>query len=195
MNDSKLSVAARDYLARLEKALKPLPREERADIVNETRSHFCERRAAEGDAAVEAAMAAMGKADAYARQFLRNRNIDRAVASNSGLRMMSQSLRLATTGLEALFGFALFAVQYLVIAVILFVGVYKAINPGSVGLWLGRPGFPLFFLGDPGPVARANADEALGFWLVPICGFLAVGLYLGTTRLLKRFLLSFKAKI
>lgn len=167
-----------EWLRRLKWSLASMPSAERDDIVEETRTHLREVLAAGGTPS--AALAGFGRAEDYARRFIDEMRIVRALGSDDTIallhviaRQMSRSLvaALAAIGIAALSVLALIAVL---------LPVLKLSDPVHAGLWRGVHQFFVGKIDNP-----ADATELLGIWLYPLCvGVLALCWLVGRLILL-----------
>jgi uncharacterized membrane protein len=80
-----LPADARTYLSALQRALRPLPLEERQPIVSEIESHLADR-AAQG--ALAAAIFALGAPEILATTYLEDRAVRRALANPAPFRLL-----------------------------------------------------------------------------------------------------------
>ena len=144
------------WLSRLDQALQPLPEDEREDIVGEARGHLEERLDAGLTSA--SALAGFGRAELYARAFLDDYALTRALDSRRSLAMARVLFDFAGRSLVAtlgLVGFVVFAVTMLAaIGGILI----KLIKPGLIGLWSGPDGVAV------GVASHAGMRDVLGNW-------------------------------
>jgi len=179
------------YLNRLGWALKPLPPEERQDIVRELETHFEERLQEEPGLSFSQLTEPFGRPEEYARQFLQDYHITRAIAGGNGFLMLAQALRMLNLGLKAFMGGLAFLTLYGLAFSMFAVAIMKFILPAQVGLFT-HPDMPLFFYGIRAGDPLPGLHEHLGYWIVPLSLVLGAGLYRVTTAMLKWFLLSFR---
>ncbi len=182
------------FVQRFRWALKSLPKEEREDLVREIEGHLKERQAENPDWDAAALVKDFGQPEDYARRFLQDYLISSALVSNSGLRMMTQALRLFHKGVFAFTGSLIFLGLYTLALSILSLVVLKFLFPDRVGFWFSRDP-PLLYYGFVNEQVAQKALDLLGFWIVPVSLILAVGIYQVTTLLLKKFLQSMRDRI
>ncbi len=142
------------WLGRLDLALQPLPETERADIVGETRGHLEERLDAGLTSA--SALAGFGRAEAYARAFLDDYALTRALDSRRSLAMARVLFDVAGRSLVATLGLVGFVVFSATMLAALGCILVKLIKPDLVGLWSGPNGFAL------GMADHAGMHDLLG---------------------------------
>ena len=129
------------WLGRLDHALQPLPENERADIVGETRGHLEERLDAGLSSA--SALAGFGRAEAYARAFLDDYALTQALDSRRSLAMARVLFDFAGRSFVATLGLVGFVVFSATMLAALACILVKLIKPDLVGLWAGPDGFSL----------------------------------------------------
>jgi uncharacterized membrane protein len=173
--------AARLYLERLERALRPLPPTERDAVGAEIRSHIAERSAAP-DAPIAAILAALGEPEDLARAYLEDHEMAAALHRASPGRLLASILGRATRSLTALAVGLTAVILYALGLSFALVAIMKPIAPANVGLWRGPGSFSMGFLASPGP----STSELLGLWIVPLGLIAAVICYLAATALIKR---------
>lgn len=185
-----LPTPARDYLAKLDAALQPLPALGRTEVVREIASHLAER-AEQGR--LEEALAALGAPHDFARPYVEDHDLTNALNRSTPLALLltiagrgARSLMALTTGFVALVMY-LFAIAFAAIAVL------KPITPANVGLWRTDHGF------DFGAVygAAHSQPEMIGYWVIPVGALGALLAYLAATAVLKasgRILLARSAR-
>ncbi|GHA76936.1 HAAS signaling domain-containing protein [Cognatilysobacter bugurensis] len=148
------------WLRRLEWALSSLPNTERADIVREARSHLEER----GASGVEDADAlrAMGSPEDYARGFLDDYELARALGEGTATGLMAavgQRTHRSAIAFGAFVGVLLLG---LLGAGVLLTALMHFIDPTHWGLWASNRMLLLGQLDDP-----ADARELLGAAIYP----------------------------
>jgi len=175
------------YVKQLNRALGALPEQDRSEIVAETRSHLRDR-LADGEPELGEALSAFGAPEDYARQFVEDYKLSRALASGRAMPLYAEVLARAGRSILGFAGTALFGFAYLVAFCFVLVAAVKPLFPDRVGLWIGED---VFGLGVVDAATAQQARELLGYWLVP-CGLICgIALYSVTTRLLRHFLKSF----
>lgn len=174
-----IEIKSSRWLRQLGWALARLPTAERDEIIRETRSHI-EERLAEGHP-VESVLAGFGDADRYARQFMEEMEAYEALGSQrSGdlaLFVLGQAHRNAFAAGALLLVTALGGVGL----VALVIAILKIADPAHTGLWQGPDFTFLGVINQP-----VEAQEVLGFWLLPLAALLLV-LALMAGRLLLAF--------
>jgi hypothetical protein len=180
-----------DYLRRLERGLKGLPRSERSRIVKEIRSHI-DGRGAE-------AMAGLGDPITLARSFAEDYHAAREATFGEEASGLAGGIRRS---LRVSFGMTVFAGAVLVSAGLYFIGVAggafaigKYLFPRNIGCWSTKargPGGEMscYFSSTP-PVIPAGASDP-GAWIAPLAALIAVIAFVIATFLLvsaaRRFL-------
>jgi len=145
------------WLHSLNQALQPLPQTEREDIVGEARGHLEERLAAGLNSA--SALAGFGRAETYARAFLDDYALTRALDSRRSLAMARVLFDFAGRSLVATLGLVGFAVFSATMLAALACILVKMVKPDVVGLWSGSNGFHL------GVTGHAGMHDVLGNWV------------------------------
>jgi hypothetical protein len=178
-------MALERYLSRMRAALHGLPSEQVTDILRELRSHVQERAgSASTQAAVQAALDALGDPEQLAGQYVTQDLFDRAAVSRSPLLMMESLFHWATLSLQ---GFAVALTSlflYTLGAVCLTMAIAKLFNPDRVGLWVlshdstsDQAGVQLSFHGLP-----PSGHDLLGWWIVPLGLLLGLSIIVATYR-------------
>ena len=179
------------FLDRVETYLAPLPKTEREDILAEVKSHLIDSEAA-GAGKLEAALEGLGSPEAFARQYLDDEALRKALAGGGPADLFLSVLRRAPRSVGALIGFAGVAGLYLFALSFYGIVILDLTHPEQTGLWVGD-GMEPFFLGmisgsGPGPGVR----DVAGPWIIPLALGLAVGCTIGGlafSRLIARLLL------
>jgi uncharacterized membrane protein len=174
-----LPADARTYLSALQRALRPLPLEERQPIVSEIESHLADR-AAQG--ALAAAIFALGAPEILATTDLEDRAVRRALANPAPFRLLLGVLTRSGRNLLAITDGFIALVFYAIALAFALMAVLKPFTPQNVGFWTGGGGinFGAVF-GQPIP-----ADERLGYCIIPIAIAGGVAAYMAATLLLRR---------
>lgn len=164
------------YLRKLRWALSALPDADRDAIVTETRSHLLDR--IDAGASADQAVAALGDAEFYARDFLNAYTISAAISS----RKLSQLLRallhnIVRSAAVALAGIVIFIAWAIAIAGV-HLSILKLFDPAHIGLWRGENFFFIGVIDDP-----STGQELLGPWL-PALALLFVVLAWALTHVL-----------
>jgi uncharacterized membrane protein len=173
-----LSAPARAFLDRLGSALRALPQPDRAEILREIESHLGEREQA-GD--LEAALAALGRPETFARTYLEDREMTQALARTNPMVLLFAVLNRAGRSLLACVVGFLACILYLFAGSFALMVLLKQLTPDNVGWWR-SPGHLVF-----GAIYGTHpaGPELLGYWIVPIAAAGAVGCYLLARMLLK----------
>lgn len=152
--------AVTDWLRRLHWALAAMPSPEREEIVAEARAHL-EDAAAEGRATADV-LAGFGPPDAYARRFLDEAEVTRALGGQRSGDLIAVVARRAHRSLvAAMAGVALLALGAvgLMATTLLFMEIQ---DPVHTGLWWGPKVHFVGQIDDP-----AAARDLIGVWLTP----------------------------
>lgn len=149
-----------DWLRRMKWALARMPSPEREDILAETRAHLRER--LDGGQNAEAALAALGPADVYARRFIDEMELSNALGSQRSSDLFRVVLRRLHRSLVAVVAFI----------ALLFLGalgvgapataIGKLFDPAHFGLWVGPYNFSLGYNSNP------DIHEVLGNGIYPV---------------------------
>ena len=180
-SDSQQRVDA--YLEKVRKGLAGLSREATREIVDELRSHIVEKTAWGGDvAAVEPVLAALGRPEELAAQYMADELLARAANSRSPVLLLRALLRWASLSAAGLFVTIGCLAGYLLGASFALCAILKPLHPHAAGLWrlAGDPDAYSLRLGF-GDVP-AGARELLGWWIVPLGLLIGAGLSLLTTQ-------------
>ena len=167
-----------EFLAELSAALRALPQADRAEIVREIESHLLERDQA-GD--LDAALAALGRPQTFARNYLADRAMNQALTQPNPMTLLFAVLnRAGRSALACIVGFAA-CVLYLLSGSFALLVVLKQVTPNNVGWW-SSPGHLMF-----GAIYGTHpaGPELLGYWIIPLAAAAAVLCYLCATMLLK----------
>jgi hypothetical protein len=186
MSGRAMDARVEDYLARLQKRLAGLSREEAADIVVELRSHILEKAALTGEAspaAIENILAALGSPEDLAAEYMADDLLERAAGGRSPLLLLRGLLRWASLSAAGVFVLLGCMVGYFVGACFMLCAFLKPLHPHAAGLWrladqYGSYSLRLGF----GPVPAGGA-ELLGWWMVPLGLLVGGGLCLLTTQI------------
>lgn len=153
------------WLRRFKWSLAGMGAPERDEIVAEVRAHITERIAA-GDGVTDA-LNAFGRPEAYARSFVEEMELARAITGERVPSMLGVVIRRAHR--SALASAAFLGVLILV-AIAVGVGgtaLLKLFRPESAGLWAGQGSFYLGVADE-----RSGMRELLGPWLYPLAPLL-----------------------
>jgi hypothetical protein len=176
------------YLGSLRACLRGLDEPTIRDIVDELRGHIVERASSRGEmtvASVEAALAALGPAEALAGEYVTTDALARAEVSRSPLQVLRGLFRWASLSAFGFLVLILTASGYSVSLLLFLSALCKPLHPQSAGLWTSRDdagdlvlSLRLGLEGAPG-VGR----ELLGWWIVPVGLVGGLALMVLTTRL------------
>ena len=184
---SKTHALLQDYLAKVEAGLRGLPKDQIDDILQELRSHVLDRAAAGGlkDAAVVAALDALGDPSQIAEQYLTQNLFARAAATRSPLLVLQSLLHWATLSIRG-FCIALFSLLLYCLGGAFFIAaVLKPFRPDAVGLWSvpgGDPNDHTYSLAIGIIDNRIQGHELLGWWIIPLGLLLGFALIVATYR-------------
>ena len=159
-----------DYTAHLSRMLRPLPYEEREEIVEEIRAHLVHRAK---ENRLEEAISLLGPPQSCARGFidelkLQQAFIDGGIAKTSGTLFSLASRRvLAAIGLFLSMVFFALAVGFALTA------ITKVVAPAYAGLWIDEGQYNFIF-GVSNLENTADMKEVLSFWLIPVASILCV---------------------
>jgi hypothetical protein len=176
------------YLGRLRQRLRGMNDEDAREIVEELRSHIMDRAAADGSmtpAGVDEALAALGRPEELASQYMTDSLLARAEVSRSPVRILESLFRWASWSAAGFFVLLGSILGYFLGAVFILVAALKPFHPESAGLWIlpsGASDFEISLrLGFGNP--PLGGREVLGWWIIPV-GFAAgCWLVILTTRL------------
>jgi hypothetical protein len=175
-----------DYLARLQKGLAGLNREDAAEIVGELRSHILEKAVLQGDAgpmAMENVLAALGSPEDLAAEYMANDLLKRAAGGRSPLLLLRGLLRWASLSAAGAFVLLGCMVGYFAGACFTLCAFLKPLHPHAAGLWrLADPPDTYSLRLGFGPVP-VGGTELLGWWTVPVGILVGGGLCFLTTQL------------
>ncbi len=170
---------ANEYLSRLRASLSGMTIAEREDIVEEIRVHIVER-ASEPGADLDEVLAALGPAEALARQYRTGALLREASRSNSPWLILRATKRAALTGAKGFLLFWITLIGYGAALSFVALALLKPLFPAHTGLWVGRGEFDFAYR--PG-MPPAGVHEVLGMWFIPVVLVLAFGFAVGTTKL------------
>ena len=166
------------FLASLNAALRALPQADRAEIVREIESHLLERAQA-GD--LDAALAALGRPEVFARTYLEDLELNQALARPNPAALLFAVLNRGGRNLIALVVGFVAVTLYLCSGSFALIVLLKQVTPANVGWWAAQGHFQFGALYGTAPAGQ----ERLGYWIVPIAVGAAVGCYQLATLLLK----------
>lgn len=174
------------YLDRMRGRLRGLRADERREILEELRSHLMEKSAADGmtEAAVDAALASLGRPEELAREYVTDELLARAEVSRSPLRILDSLFRWASLSMAGFFVLLGSIAGYFLGVVFTLVAVLKPFHPETAGLWVSRDAagdlsLSLHMGFGYAPVA---GHEVLGWWIIPIGLVFGCLLVILTTR-------------
>jgi hypothetical protein len=174
------------YLARLQKGLAGLSREEAADIVGELHGHILEKaslQAGAGPAAIENVLAALGDPEDLAAEYMADDLLERAAGGRSPLLLLRGLLRwasLSAAGALVLLGCM---IGYFVGACFMLCAFLKPLHPHTAGLWRLAGQYNSYSLRLGFGSAPSGGTELLGWWMVPVGLLVGGGLCLLTTEI------------
>jgi hypothetical protein len=173
------------YLQELRAALRVLPAEQANDIVEELRSHIVEKATAGGalaPAAVDSAIADLGRPEDLASLYLTDDLQVRALASRSPLLILRSLFRWASLSFAGFWVLMSSLLGYVVAAALVACGLLRPIHPLTAGLWMIPDGadYEISLRLGFGAVPPGSRD-LLGWWIVPIGLMVGIGLFLLTT--------------
>ena len=149
------------WLRQFKWALGSIPAPESDEILAEVESHLRETLA--GGRVVEAALGQFGAPEAYARQFIDDMRLSRALGSQGESEMLGLVAQRAHRSLFAAAAGLALAVCAALFAIALGMAVLKLADPVHVGVWRSTGGLLLGKIDDP-----AAATDILGIWLAPV---------------------------
>ena len=181
-SDERLQRKIDAYLRELRRCLGELPPEEVNDILQEIRGHILERAESSGELTEErivAILKGLGRPDEIAPLYQADSLMARARTSLSPALVLKGMLRWAMLSVKGFVIFLVGLIGYSLAIGFLFGGIGKIFAPHAVGFWVSPDTFSI------GTNSNPAARDALGWWLVPVGLGLGVGLFVGTTRLLR----------
>ncbi|WP_242096370.1 DUF1700 domain-containing protein [Sphingomonas sp. CROZ-RG-20F-R02-07] len=170
----------KDYVRRLSWSLQRLEPADRRAIGAEIRSHLHDC-AADGDVALDAALAGLGSPYHLARRYLEENALVGALGRVAPARLLLAIVDRAGRSVLAFAAASVGLIAYLLAAAIGIVVFAKPIVPDRVGLWHGADGWQAGLIAAP----PGAGSDMLGFWIMPTGVVLALGLYLVATRVLR----------
>ncbi|MGA2422451.1 MAG: hypothetical protein ABSG07_00505 [Terriglobales bacterium] len=174
------------YLQDLTAALRTLPSEQASDIVEELRSHIVDKVAVSGDmtpAAVDSALAALGRPEDLASLYLTDDLQLRALASRSPLLILRSLFRWASLSFAGFFVLISSLLGYFLSGALIACALLRPIHPLTAGLWLipNAEDYEISLRLGFGSVPPGGRD-LLGWWIVPIGLAVGFGLFFLTAR-------------
>jgi uncharacterized membrane protein len=165
-----------EYARKLRWALAPLPESDRDGIVAELRSHVMDR--VDAGVSIEAALAALGEPEEYARAFRDSYTVTTAISSRQLPQLISALLHNAMRSLAV--GAAAIAIfmAWAAAAIVSYLAVWKLSDPVHVGLWRGERFFFIGIIDDP-----STGEELLGP-LLPVAALVFILIAWGLTHVL-----------
>ena len=161
MNQAGDGRAISAWLRRFKWSLAGMPSPERDEIVAEVRAHLMERIDA-GDGVTDA-LNAFGRPEAYARSFMEEMELARAITGERVPSMLGVVIRRAHRSAIALAAFLGVLVLVVLAVGIAGTAIHKMFVADNSGLWVGNGSF-YFGLADESSGMR----ELLGLWLYPL---------------------------
>ena len=183
-SEQGMDARVEDYLARLQKALAGLSRDEAADIVGELRSHILEKAALQGGGpmVIESTLAALGKPQDLAAEYMADDLLERAAGGRSPLLLLRGLLRWASLSAVGVFVLLGCMVGYFVGACFVVCAFLKPLHPHAAGLWRLADEYGSYSLRLGFGPAPAGGTELLGWWMVPVGLLFGGGLCFLTTQ-------------
>lgn len=178
MSEAGDARAVAGWLRRFKWSLAGIGSPEREDIVAEVRAHLAERMAA--GAGVTEALSAFGTPEAYARSFVEEMELARALTGERFPSLLGAVVQRAHR--SAVAGAAFLAVLLLGVTAlgVVMTAAMKLADPVHTGLWLGQGSFFFGKVEDP-----AGYRELLGGWIYPLAPLsLALAWVLGRLTLI-----------
>jgi uncharacterized membrane protein len=200
-----------DYLGRLRARLRGVKDDEVREIVEELRSHVIDKATASAtqenstervtvvavEAAVDAALAALGSPEELARQYTTDNLLAQAEASRSPMKVLHGLFQWATLSLAGLFVLLGSVVGYFFGVVFILVAMAKLFHSHTAGLWILPSGggdtefsFRLGFGSAP-----IGGRDVLGWWIVPIGWLAGLGLVMLTTHIAVWYVRKYRRSI
>lgn len=159
MSEAGDARAMSGWLRRFKWALGAMPSPEREDIVAEARAHLAERVAA--GATVTDALNAFGTPEGYARSFVEEMELARALTGQGFRPLLGAVVRRVHSSAVAAAAFlAVLVLSALAIGVVV-TALLKLGDPTQYGLWASRE---FFFFGS----GAVGGRELLGPWIYPL---------------------------
>lgn len=172
------------YLNRVASGLKGMSESQRQEIVAEIRSHLAERMQQFGAGGsprpAEEAVAAMGDANALARQFALAATQQTASRSFAPWVLLRAAARVALSGMKGLVVFLLGLFGYATALAFFVAALLKPLKPSAIGFWVGPH---LFVWGMPD--RTIGGHELAGQYFIPVSIALAFLFASGTTLALR----------
>lgn len=189
----------RGYLYVLERSLRAaVSRELAADAVREVESHI-RGRVAESDGtpnerdAVERILAHLGAPDVVARAYSLELMMEEAAVGGRAMAIVRSLFHLAATGAMGFLGAIGLFIGYALGLSFLAIALLKPIFPNNVGIWGLTPGGVPVAIGAQFP-APAGIAPSGGYWIVPICVVLGLGVLVFVQRAARRWITSMRAR-
>lgn len=189
----------RGYLYVFERSLRAaVSRELSADAVREVETHIRER-VDESDGmpnerdALERILTQLGAPATVARAYSLELMMEEAAIGGRATAIVRSLFHLATTGAIGFFGALALFVGYTLGVAFLLIAMLKPVFPNNVGLWPLTPGGVPVAIG-----AQFPAPEGLvpvgGYWIIPICVILGLGVLVFVHRAARRWITSVRSR-
>ena len=182
----KIEGCIEGYLDRLRRDLRGLSQEEIREIVEELRSHILDKASANGEATaagVDAALAALGRPEDLAREYVTDAVLARAEVSRSPVRILKSLFRWGSLSIAGFFVLLVSLIGYGTGISFFLVGLLKPFHPDTAGLWVWRASGDITYSVRLGfGAVPAGARELLGWTITPIGLTIGVGLVMLTTH-------------
>ena len=175
------------YLNRLRGCLRGVGDEEMRDIVEELRSHILDKATANGELAaggVDRALAALGRPEELASEYITDVALARAEVSRSPFRILASLFRWASLSVAGFFVLTGAVFGYFLGVVLVLCAVMKTFHPQNAGLWTYRDAAGDLVMSlrmGFGSVPEGGRDM-LGWWIVPIGWSVGCALVMLTTH-------------
>lgn len=175
-----------EFLMRVRDGLRGIPIAQEAEIIEELRSHICERVKETGqwtDAGIAAVLGKLGRPEELAALYMAENIVTRAEKSFSPWLVLRGIVRWAGISLAGVSVFFASLVGYVLAGSFAISALMKPFAPHRVGLWhmKGDPdNFSLILGLGGGP--KPDGVELLGWWIIPLGLLIGIGLFLLTAR-------------
>lgn len=167
-----------------------------SDAVREVASHIRER-VEESDGtpnerdALERILAQLGSPTTVARAYSLELMMEEAAVSGRFWAILRSLFHVATTGALGFFGAIALFIGYTIGVSFVAVAMLKPVFPHNVGVWPLVPGGLPVAIGAQFPAPEGLAPAG-GYWVIPICLILGVGVLVLTQRAARRWITSLR---
>ena len=182
MTTSLIQNQIETYLEQLDKELRGVAPEEKAEIIREIRAHIMDSIADAPDAggALERVLRMLGTPKELAQRYTTESLLTRASHSFSPLVLIRTSWQWAMMGIKGMLAFLLAIFGYGMALALTVSLLMKPFMLTAVGLWLGPHNLEIGTTNDP------HSRELLGSWFIPVIAAAAFLIAVGTTQGLRR---------